>query len=278
MSGPLRHRGRGGGPGQDAGQRGAERSGLGLGQDQRRGQPDGVRLHRVDQEPGLAAGGLDVGRGRAGPASGRATGRDPRTPVSSGWSTALIPSRSCWPMAAARASSPSASMVSSTASAAAQATGLPPNVLPWSPGLQRGRAPAQADAGADGQPAAEALGQGDHVRGDAVAAGARTSGRCGRCRSGSRPAPAARRPRRRPPGRPAGSRAAAGPRRPRPGRARGTPLRCRPGPRPAAPPRRRYGTNRTGQPNGPNGSRIDALPVSASAPRTGRGSRPRRRR
>ena len=44
-----------------------------------------------------------------------------------------MPSASLRPTAAARASSPSLSMVSSTASAAAHATGFPPNVLPWSP-------------------------------------------------------------------------------------------------------------------------------------------------
>ena len=55
-------------------------------------------------------------------------------------------------------------MVSSTARAAAQATGLPPNVLPWSPWRNAVPGVAQADAGADGQPAAQPLGQREHVR------------------------------------------------------------------------------------------------------------------
>ena len=44
-----------------------------------------------------------------------------------------MPVLSRCPVAAARASSPSASIVSRTASAAAHAIGFPPNVLPWSP-------------------------------------------------------------------------------------------------------------------------------------------------
>ena len=58
-------------------------------------------------------------------------------------------------------------MVSSTARAAAQATGLPPNVEPWSP--LRARCPlAEADAGADRQAAAEALGEREDVGEDAL--------------------------------------------------------------------------------------------------------------
>ena len=59
-------------------------------------------------------------------------------------------------------------MVSRTASAAAQATGLPPKVEPWSPGDERGAGLAEPDAGADRQPAAEALGERHHVGRDAL--------------------------------------------------------------------------------------------------------------
>ena len=54
----------------------------------------------------------------------------PRTPASSGWLTAAIPSDSTAPTCVTLSSSPSRSITSSTASAAAHATGLPPNVLP----------------------------------------------------------------------------------------------------------------------------------------------------
>ena len=50
-------------------------------------------------------------------------------------------------------------MVSITASAAAQATGLPPKVVPWLPGWSSVAGVADADAGADRDAAAEALGQ-----------------------------------------------------------------------------------------------------------------------
>ena len=63
---------------------------------------------------------------------------------------AARPSASRPPTAAAWASSPSASMVASTARAAAQATGLPPNVLPWSPlasAVAAGPSPMQAPIG-----------------------------------------------------------------------------------------------------------------------------------
>ena len=45
------------------------------------------------------------------------------------------------PRPVARSSRPSSSIVSSTARAAAQATGLPPNVVPWWPGWSRSPAP-----------------------------------------------------------------------------------------------------------------------------------------
>ena len=60
-------------------------------------------------------------------------------------------------------------MVSSTASAAAQDTGLPPKVDAVLARARTARPPSpKADAGADGQAAAEALGQGEHVGADAV--------------------------------------------------------------------------------------------------------------
>ena len=54
-------------------------------------------------------------------------------------------------------------MTSRTASAAAQATGLPPKVVPWLPGWSRCAASPEAEAGTDRDAAAEALGQGDDV-------------------------------------------------------------------------------------------------------------------
>ena len=58
-------------------------------------------------------------------------------------------------------------MVSSTASAAAAATGLPPKVVPWLPGWSSVGRVAGRQAGADREAAGQALGDGDDV-GDAV--------------------------------------------------------------------------------------------------------------
>ena len=63
----------------------------------------------------------------------------------------------------ARSSSPSSRMVSSTASAAAAAIGLPPNVEPCAPAVSRSAASPKASSRAHRQPAAERLGQGDDV-------------------------------------------------------------------------------------------------------------------
>ena len=63
----------------------------------------------------------------------------------------------------ARSSSPSSRMVSSTASAAAAAIGLPPNVEPCDAGRQQVGGVAEGQRGAHRQPAAERLGQGDDV-------------------------------------------------------------------------------------------------------------------
>ena len=153
-----------------------------------------------------------------------------------------------------------------TASAAAQATGLPPKVEPWSPADERGAALAEADARADRQPAAEALGERHHVGGDAL-------GLVGEPRA--RPADAGLdlvehqqragvvaglRGRRR------GSRPGRGSRRPRPGSARGRPRRPGRRRRCASAAASPYSTQRTSKPNGANGARIDSLPVIASAP------------
>ena len=59
-------------------------------------------------------------------------------------------------------------MVSRTASPAAQATGLPPKVVPCWPGCSSSAAAAEGDGGAERQAAAEALGEGDDVRHDAL--------------------------------------------------------------------------------------------------------------
>ena len=85
----------------------------------------------------------------------------PRTSVTRG--SAARPSRRCAPRTAACSSRPSFSMVSMTARPAAQATGLPPKVVPWLPGSKRCPAGAEADDGADGDAAAEALRDRDEV-------------------------------------------------------------------------------------------------------------------
>ena len=74
----------------------------------------------------------------------------PRTPITSGLPMLRRPCSSRAPVLAALASRPSRSMVSSTANAAAQATGLPPKVLPWLPGVNSAAAspkPMQAPIG-----------------------------------------------------------------------------------------------------------------------------------
>ena len=58
-------------------------------------------------------------------------------------------------------------MVSSTASPAAQASGLPPKVVPCLPGLSSLGRVAGADAGTDRDAAAQALGEGHDVGHDA---------------------------------------------------------------------------------------------------------------
>ena len=91
----------------------------------------------------------------------------PRTVATSGWPRPVMPADSAFPSDSARSSRPSASIVSSTASAAAQDTGLPPKVVPCWPGCSSAAASPKREAGADRQPAAEALGQGEDVRLDA---------------------------------------------------------------------------------------------------------------
>ena len=59
-------------------------------------------------------------------------------------------------------------MVASTASAAAQVTGLPPKVVPCEPGPSRSAAAPKATQAPMRQPAAEPLGQGDDVGLDAL--------------------------------------------------------------------------------------------------------------
>ena len=72
----------------------------------------------------------------------------PRTSVTRG--SAASPSRIFWPSTVTCSRSPSDSIVPMTASAAAHATGLPPNVVPWLPGSSRSPAaptPMQAPIG-----------------------------------------------------------------------------------------------------------------------------------
>ena len=104
-----------------------------------------------------AATSADSGRDRSRPTS------RPRPRTSGTRSSAASPARRRSPMAVACSSRPSFSMVSRTARAAAQATGLPPKVVPWLPGCSRVAASPRRDAGADRDAAAQALGHGDDV-------------------------------------------------------------------------------------------------------------------
>ena len=146
---------------EDAGPGGEERVGVVLGEDQRRREPDPVGVGCVEDEPGLQGGGDDLGGRRAG--SGRARSAARRRGPRSTRGSAARPARELLAERVTWSSRPSASIVSSTASAAAQATGLPPKVVPWLPGWSRSPASPRPMQAPIGMPAAEALGQGDDV-------------------------------------------------------------------------------------------------------------------
>ncbi len=77
---------------------------------------------------------------------------EPRTPATSGWPSASMPVRSRSPSCLAWPHRSSAAIVSSTASAAAQHTGLPPKVEPWLPGPSRSAASPKAMQAPIGRP------------------------------------------------------------------------------------------------------------------------------
>ena len=79
-----------------------------------------------------------------------------------------MPWRNDLPNTSARRTRSSAASTRSTARAAAVHTGLPPNVLPCRPGVSNSAAGPTARHRADRQPPAQPLGQGHHVRRDAV--------------------------------------------------------------------------------------------------------------
>ena len=148
---------------EDRGQRGHERVGLVRGQDERRGEPHRVGAYGVDEEAGVPRRGLDAAPRPARPARAPATGRRPGGRPAAGGRRASKPVAQRSPTSLTWVSRSSASMVSRTARAAAHDTGLPPKVEPWSPGAKSEPAGPSADAGADGEAAAETLGQRDDV-------------------------------------------------------------------------------------------------------------------
>ena len=93
-----------------------------------------------------AATSAESGRDRSRPTS------RPRPRTSGTRSSAASPARRRSPIAVACSSRPSFSMVSRTASAAAQATGLPPKVVPWLPGCRRVAASPRATQAPIGMP------------------------------------------------------------------------------------------------------------------------------
>ena len=180
------------------GQRGDELVRLGGGQDQRRRQPDRVRLHRVDQEPGPPGGRLDVAAPRSAVSTTARHSPAPRTPASSGWPICVQAGRQVL--------------------ADRRDVGQQPVALD---GVEHGQGRGAGDRVAAEGGAVVALGErrrrprrarrtsrsaarrpgpwpGSARPGGPRRPGARTRLRSGRCRSGSRPARAARRPRRTP--------------------------------------------------------------------------------
>ena len=149
-----RHAGSGGSCGglrsvEQGGQRGDEVVDLRVGEDERRGEPERVGLDRVDDEAGpwarSATAADDVGREHDGPVAGRS----PRTPATSGWPVASTPLGEALAQLARRGrAGPPSRCVSSTARPAAQASGLPPKVVPCWPAVSRRR-----DVGPERRPA-----------------------------------------------------------------------------------------------------------------------------
>ena len=152
----------------------AARNALASSSDSTRGaaQPDAPRGRVVEDEPGVQRGGghgPETSAVRSSPISRPS----PRTSVTRG--SAASPSRSFCPRTVACSSRPSSSMVRITASAAAHATGLPPNVVPCWPGSSRSPAAPRPMQAPIGMPPPRPLASGDHVRDDAAGLRARTT-------------------------------------------------------------------------------------------------------
>ena len=253
---------------QDGGQRGEERVDLRVGEDQRRRQPEHVGRAALTRKP----------------ASRSAPSTAPRPPARSSTTPSSRPAPRdlgrpaggraprCRGAAARRArltwsSRPSSAIVSSTASAAAQQTGLPPKVVPCGPGSssvgRRRRRPMQAPIGSPPpSPLARVTTSGsmpvglvgEPVPGAADAGLHLVEHQQRAVRGGDLP------------GRGEVARAAGRPRRPRPGSARGSPSRCRRSTAAASASTSPYGTWVTSPGSGSNGARLAGWPVSASAP------------
>ena len=103
----------------------------------------------LTMKPRLAGHRRDLAATGAGQARSRAAGPAPRTPVTSGWPSAGdgLDEALALPRGRGRAA-PRSSMVASTASPAAAANGLPPNVVPCWPAASR-----PGDLGPEGRPA-----------------------------------------------------------------------------------------------------------------------------
>ena len=126
---------------------------LGLGDDERRQEAEHVRSCGEDEEPELAASSTTSPASRSSTRREQETrGRAPR---------GRRRARRARPRAAHRAPRRSrearSSIASTTAQAAAHATGLPPNVEPWSPGPIASATPVADEQRADRQPVPEPL-------------------------------------------------------------------------------------------------------------------------
>ena len=152
---------------QDARQRVGEGHRLVVGEHQRRGEPDRVRCDRVDDETGVPRRGLHCGRLAVAERRAQATGRARARRRTASPPAALSASRQVAPSRVTCSSRPSFSMVSSTARAAAQLTGLPPKVEPWSPFCRASAVSPVARQAPIGRPPPSPFASGDDVGNDA---------------------------------------------------------------------------------------------------------------
>src|SRR5579862_6026631 len=156
-----------GGPRQDRGQRGDELRRLRLGDDQRRREPDGVRLDRVDQEARRARRGVDGGR------LGLVEyGGEPQAAAANPGEQRVIDGRDAAHQGLADRLDVLEQVVSLDGVEYRERRGAGDRVAaeggPVVAGDERGARLAEPDARADRQPAAEALGEGHHIGGDTL--------------------------------------------------------------------------------------------------------------